>query len=64
MVYQNGDQIEAEVYLEENTDAYKNQMEQDLKIINNQLPVYKNITKIKFRETEFPKTPTKKIKRG
>jgi len=31
--------------------------------LNKQLPPYKNISKIIFRETEFPKTSTKKIKR-
>ena len=60
---QNGDRIEAEVYLGEETDAYRNRIEEDLKAINNQLPTYKNITKVKIREIEFPKTPTKNKKR-
>jgi len=64
LVYQNGDRIEAEAYLGEEADVYENQIEQDLETINNQLPAYKNITKVKIRKTEFPKTPTKKIKRG
>ena len=64
LVCQKGDQIEAEVYLGEDADLYRNQIEQDLKTINSQLSAYKYITKVQIRETEFPKTPTKKIKRG
>lgn len=64
LVYQKGDQIEAEVYLGEDFAVYENQIKQDLKTINSKLLGYKNIKKVKIRETEFPKTPTNKIKRG
>jgi len=65
VVYQNGDDIEAEVYLgSENIELYKKQMmEQGIKSINHKLPLYKNISNVIIRETEFPKTSTKKIKR-
>ena len=64
LVYQKDNQIEAEVYLGEDADVYRNCIDQNLKTINSLLPVYKNITKVKIRESEFPKTATNKIKRG
>ena len=64
IVYQNGEQIEAEVYIvEDKSQCNGLQIEQDLKKINNQLPKYKNISKVNIRETEFPKTSTNKIRR-
>ena len=61
VVYQNGDQIEAEVYFgNENIGSFQQQIEQDLSIINSKLPLYKNVTKVIIRETEFPKTSNKK----
>ena len=64
IVYQNGDQIEAEVYFgNDNTKMYSEQVEKDLEDINSKLSSYKNISKIIIRETEFPKTSTKKIRR-
>lgn len=49
LVYQRDDKIEAEVYLgTENLDLYRVQAEQDLKLINSQLPTYKNISKLIF----------------
>ena len=65
VIYQNGDQIEAEIYLgNDNKKLYEKNIEQDLLSINSQLPIYKNISKVIVREIEFPKTATKKIKRG
>ncbi len=64
VVYQNDNQIEAKIYFgNENVELYAKQIEHDLNIINNQLPKYKNISKIIIRGTEFPKTSTKKIRR-
>ncbi|MDD4492805.1 MAG: AMP-binding protein [Eubacteriales bacterium] len=64
IIYQNGDQIEAEVYFgNENTELHSKKLEKDLIIINNRLPIYKNISRIIIRGTEFPKTSTKKIRR-
>ena len=48
----------------ETNELYEKYIEQDLVSINSQLPLYKNISKVVVRETEFPKTATKKIKRG
>ena len=63
VVYQNGDQIEAEVYIGDNGETNKKRMEEDLKAINDGLPIYKTISKVIFRDVEFSKTPTKKIRR-
>ena len=64
LVYQQGDQIEAELYIEDcSAEAYENNITNDLMEINKKLPSYKNISKIIRRKTEFPKTSTKKIRR-
>lgn len=64
IVSQNGDQIEGEVYFGDGSaELYRKQIEQDIEIVNSKLPVYKNISKVIIRETEFPKTSTRKIKR-
>jgi len=64
IVYQNGDQIEVEVYFgNESPELYREQIEKDLKIINSKLLKYKNITKLIISEKEFPKTSTQKIRR-
>jgi long-chain acyl-CoA synthetase len=54
----------AEVFLDADTcpkDA--SQLESDVMQFNRYQPPYKNIGKTIIRETEFPKTTTKKIKR-
>ncbi|MDD4493511.1 MAG: AMP-binding protein [Eubacteriales bacterium] len=64
VVSQNGNQIEAELYFaDENAELYRQKIEKDLEIINSTLPIYKNISKVIIRGTEFPKTSTKKIRR-
>lgn len=64
IVYQKGEHIEAEVYIgEDRSQCNDSQIKQDLKMINNQLPKHKNISKVIIRQTEFPKTSTKKIRR-
>ena len=64
LVYQDNDRINAQIFCgKENTELYRLQIEQDLKRINRQLPIYKNISQVFVRENEFPKTSTKKIKR-
>ena len=42
----------------------KEYMQKVIDNFNKSEPLYKNISKIKIRDTEFPKTTTKKIKRG
>lgn len=64
LVYQTEDKINAQIYCgKENAQLYRLQIEQDLKSINRQLPLYKNISQVIIMEKEFPKTSTKKIKR-
>lgn len=61
LVYGENDFITAEIFAEaENTDHIKSEIVR----INADLPTYKNIANIKFRDCEFPKTSTKKIKRN
>jgi long-chain acyl-CoA synthetase len=63
LVYADGDTITAEVYLDNK--RFPNcttQLEQDIEALNLTLPSYKHINKTMIRETEFPKTTTKKIK--
>jgi len=65
VVYQNGDQIEAEIYCGgEDIDKDNRRIKEDINRINGMLPIYKNISRITVRETEFPKTATNKIRRS
>ena len=59
VVYSENDVITAEVYTE-NEEAVKTA----IRNLNKSLPIYKHIKNIKFRQTEFEKTTTKKIKRN
>lgn len=58
LVYAENDTITAEIYAE-NTDNIQNSINQ----LNKSLPLYKQISNVKFRDAEFVKTTTKKIKR-
>ncbi len=58
IVYQDGDMIAAEIYAQ-----VQDGIQEAINEINKTLPVYKQIHKISFRDTEFEKTTTKKIKR-
>jgi long-chain acyl-CoA synthetase len=63
-VYAEGDIIVAEVFLDtENEPDNALRLDSDIVAINRTLPPYKNIGKTVIRDTEFPKTTTKKIKR-
>ena len=66
VVYQEDAMIVAEIYTnaEENIDAVKEQIKNGVLEVNKTLAGYKQIKKIKFRDTEFEKTTTKKIKRS
>ncbi len=59
VVYSENDVITAEVYTE-NEEAVRTA----IRNLNKGLPIYKHIKNIKFRQTEFEKTTTKKIKRN
>ncbi|MDR1629247.1 MAG: AMP-binding protein [Oscillospiraceae bacterium] len=64
LVYQEGDRILAELFLdEENFPDREQRIEADILALNRTLPQYKYIAKTIIRDTEFPKTTSKKIKR-
>lgn len=56
--------IVAEVYLDEAVTDAKDRINADIQKVNQYLPQIKNIGKVIIRDTEFPKTTTKKIKRN
>ncbi len=56
--------IVAEVYLDEEVANAKDKIDADIQKINEQMPLNYNIGKVVVRDTEFPKTTTKKIKRN
>ena len=56
--------IVAEVYLNEEITDAKERINDDIQIVNQRLPQIRNIGKVVVRDTEFPKTTTKKIKRN
>lgn len=58
VVYCENEVITAEVYTED-----PDTVNAAIRNINKSLPIYKHIKNIKFRQTEFEKTSTKKIKR-
>lgn len=55
--------IVAEVFLNKETENAKELIHSDIKDLNKNLPITRNIGEIIIREIEFPKTTTKKIKR-
>ncbi len=56
--------IFAEIYSVEADNETKKHIENKIFEYNKTLPSYKQISKVGFRDTEFPKTTTKKIKRN
>jgi long-chain acyl-CoA synthetase len=52
------DRIVAEVYSKEGRTV-----DADVEELNRRLPPYKRIAEVRYRDTEFPKTTTQKIKR-
>lgn len=66
VVYQEDAMIVAEIYTnaEENVEEVKEQIKNGVLEVNKSLAGYKQVKKIKFRDTEFEKTTTKKIKRA
>lgn len=64
LVYQEGDRILAELFLDkEHFPDCEQSIEADMLAINRILPQYKYIAKTIIRDKEFPKTTSKKIKR-
>lgn len=70
VVRENAGEIEAEIFPDfeilekENAKDPKEYMQTIIDKYNKSEPLFKNISKIKIRDTEFPKTTTKKIKRS
>ncbi len=63
IVYEKDGLITAELYCAEAEETKKEELEKKVFELNKTLPTYKQIGKVIFRDNEFPKTTTKKIKR-
>lgn len=61
VVYGEDDVLCAEIYTE--TPEEKDRIKKDVQALNDTLPPMKQIKRVNFRDTEFEKTTTKKIKR-
>lgn len=61
IVYGENDMLTAELFLENSND--EEEVKNEILKFNEELPLYKRIKKVKFRNKEFEKTATKKIKR-
>ncbi len=63
LVYAEDDYIVAEIYPMSGLQALKDAIDSKIKKVNEALPRYKQIMKVKYRQLEFDKTSTRKIKR-
>lgn len=63
LVYGQDDRIVAEIYPDTEIEGVEKIINSKVSEINQKLPVFKRIAKVKFTDEEFPKTTTKKIKR-
>lgn len=64
LVYQEGDRIITEVFLDKDKHSeWEKEFKKGIHKLNTELPQYKQISHTIIRDTEFPKTTTKKIKR-
>ena len=63
VVYGNGNCITAEIFPQNGNMNLQEEIKKSVNMLNENLPMYKRITSILFRNTEFEKTATKKIKR-
>lgn len=64
LVYGKNDSITAEIFFDEEVENVESIIKNKIDVLNKDLPSYKQIVSVKFRDTEFPKTTTKKIKRN
>lgn len=64
IAYGKNNMIIAEVYLDEDVTDARERIHGDIQSINQRMPLIKNIGQVIIRDTEFPKTTTKKIKRN
>lgn len=63
VAFEENDQVAAELFLDPEIPDAAQRIREDLRKLNNRLPITHNISQIHLRDTEFPKTTTKKIKR-
>ncbi|MBR6647473.1 MAG: long-chain fatty acid--CoA ligase, partial [Clostridia bacterium] len=63
IVYGENDLITAEIFPDYETDSVTNIIDEKIRMYNSEQPIYRQISTIRYRETEFEKTTTKKIKR-
>lgn len=63
MVYGEDDSIVAEIYADPEVEGAQGIINGKVNEVNQKLPLFKRIAKVKFTDTELPKTTTKKIKR-
>lgn len=64
VAYGEDDVIVAEVFLDEEVADARERIHSDIQSLNQRMPYVKNIGRVVIRDTEFPKTTTKKIKRN
>lgn len=64
LIYEDDGQITGEFYLDSSVENAESILKAYVKDLNRKTPSFKQITKIKFRNTEFPKTTTLKILRN
>lgn len=64
VAYGENNMIVAEVYLDEDAADAKERIEADIRAVNRTMPLNRNIGRVVIRNTEFPKTTTRKIKRN
>ena len=65
LVYEENGAISAEFYLNTLAQPDANEkIKQDVREFNKTMPAFKQVSKVKTRDTEFPKTTTLKIKRN
>ena len=57
------EQISAEIYPDPEVEGAHEKIDAEIRKMNKGLPSYKQIANIEFRDTEFEKTTTQKIKR-
>lgn len=64
VAYGENNVIVAEVYLDEDVADARERIEADIRAVNRTMPLNRNIGRVVVRDTEFPKTTTRKIKRN
>lgn len=63
VAYEQDNRIAVEVFLDDSVPDAGDKIHADIQAVNRKLPQLQNIAQVTVRDTEFPKTTTKKIKR-